>query len=398
VSDDVHAPLGLDPRSSRAPRRRPGKGALALGSVFALSLAALGLISRQGPYSGEPYAVARLEAPSRLSAPPPQAVAAADETTGAIATASQVEAASGVKVVRMSGAGAPDALIIDVPKALGLQLAPAPDKRLIEKSRYGLLPRIGADGARPFDIYARPIFTSGKLLASAPRIALVVGGLGINEAGTESAITTLPAAVTLGFAPYGAAVERQAAEARANGHETLLQAPMESFTYPADNPGPHTLVVAASEAENLDSLHWLMSRFAGYIGVANYLGGKFTADPRALAPILADLSARGLGYFDDGTSPRSVARESAASFSIPTARADAAIDANPSPRAIDEALVRLEALARARGSAIGVATASPIVLERLGVWASGLEAKGIVLTPVSALMARSSGPAAQAKP
>ena len=358
--------------------------------VVAVSLAALGLVYRETPFGGEPYAVAKVEAPPpvRPSAPAPRAVADNLDTTGPIATGSQVEAASGVKVVRTFGASAPNALIIDVPKALGLQLAAAPDKRLIEKSRYGLLPKIGADGARPFDVYARPIFTAGKLPASAPRIALVVGGLGINEAGTQSAITTLPGAVTLGFAPYGATVDRQAAEARANGHETLLQAPMELFNYPADSPGPHTLVVAASEAENLDSLHWLMSHISGYIGVANYLGGKFTSDSRAMSPILSDLAARGLAYFDDGTSPRSVARESAASLSMPSARADAVIDANPSPQAIDDALLRLEALARSRGSAIGVATASPGVVDRLGVWAAGLEARGIVLTPVSAMMAK----------
>jgi polysaccharide deacetylase 2 family uncharacterized protein YibQ len=400
VSDDVHEPLGLDPQVSRGPRRRPGKGALALICVVAGSLAILALVYRETPNGGEPYAVAKLEAatPARLPVPPQQAVADSDDATGAIASGSQVEAASGVKVVRTFGASAPNALIIDVPKALGVQLVPAPDKRLVEKSRYGLLPKLGADGARPFDVYARPIFTSSRLPASAPRIALMVGGLGINESGTESAIATLPGAVTLGFAPYGATVNRQAAEARANGHETLLQAPMESFSYPADNPGPHTLVVAASDAENLDSLHWLMSRFSGFVGVANYLGGKLTADSRAMSPILSDLAARGLGYFDDGTSPRSVARETAASFSIPSARADAVIDGNPSPQAIDDALARLEALARLRGSAIGVATASPIVVERLGVWAAGLEAKGIVLTPVSALMVRSPSPSAQAKP
>ena len=400
MSDDVHEPLGINPRATQEARWRPGRGTVALIALLAGSVAVLSAIYRQTPLGGEPYAVAKLEAapPARPSIPAPQAVSESDQSTTAFASGSQVEAASGVKVVRTLGASAPNALIIDVPKALGVQLAPAPDKRLVEKSRYGMIAKIGPDGARPFDVYARPIFTSGKLPSSAPRVALMVGGLGINEAGTESAITTLPGAVTLGFAPYGAAVERQAADARANGHETLLQAPMELFNYPADNPGSHTLVVAAGEVENLDSLHWMMSRFAGYIGVANYLGGKLTSDSRAMSPILSDLAARGLAYFDDGTSPRSVAPASAASLGMPAARADVVIDVDPSPRAIDDALLKLEVLARSQGSAIGVATASPTVVERLGVWAAGLEAKGIVLAPVSALMARGAGPAAQAKP
>jgi len=47
-----------------------------------------------------------------------------------------------------------------------------------------------------------------------------------------------------------------------------------------------------------------MSRFSGYAGVANFLGGKFTADERALTPVLREIAARGLFYVDDGTSAR----------------------------------------------------------------------------------------------
>ena len=74
----------------------------------------------------------------------------------------------------------------------------------------------------------------------------------------------------------------EAAAAREAGHEILLQSPMEPFTYPADNPGPHTLLTGASDADNLDSLRWQMGRFVGYVGIVNHLGGKFTADARAL--------------------------------------------------------------------------------------------------------------------
>ena len=70
----------------------------------------------------------------------------------------------------------------------------------------------------------------------------MVGGLGLNADGTANAIARLPGAVSLGFAPYGDDLEREAAAAREAGHEILLQAPMESFAYPADNPGPHTLL------------------------------------------------------------------------------------------------------------------------------------------------------------
>ena len=42
--------------------------------------------------------------------------------------------------------------------------------------------------------------------------------------------------------------------------------------YPANNPGPKTLLAGVSAEENLEALHWHMSRFAGYTGITNYMG------------------------------------------------------------------------------------------------------------------------------
>ncbi len=365
------------------------------------------LVETDDHLGGEPYAVASVELHPFV---PPAAPTAAPATqspganTSAAAgpfgasSASQVEMSSGVKVVRGGGAAAPGSLIIAVPEAIGLHLTPAPDKRLVDKSKYGLLPRIGADGARPSEAYARPPLLPARLKAGAPRVALLVGGLGLSESGTQNAIVQLPGAVSLGFAPYGAELERDVAQAREAGHEAFLQAPMEPFDYPADNPGPHTLLNALSETENLDNLHWLMARLTGYVGVTNFLGAKFTADAAALSPVLSEIATRGLLYVDDGSSPRSLARDEATGLNLRAAVADVVIDADQSPQAIEAALIKLEALARANGAAIGIATALPVSLEHIGRWAGSLEARGLALVPLSALAARAPGPAAQANP
>ena len=280
-------------------------------------------------------------------------------------------------------------------QALGVTLAPAPDVRLVEKSKYGLLPLVGVDGARPFDRYARAVGSS--LRTGSPRIALMVGGLGVNAEGTERAIAELPSAVTLGLPAIGA-VEERAAEAREAGHETVLQAPMEGFSDSTSGLWPHMLRTSASDPENLDSLRWMMSRFTGYVAVVNYLGGKFAADRQEISPILTEIAARGLGYLDDGSSPRSAAPDVAATLAMPSARGDVVIDANPAPEAIDAALARLVDVARERGSAIGVASASPSSVERLARWTNGLDSKGVALVPLSALMSAAPGPSAQPKP
>jgi uncharacterized protein len=291
-----------------------------------------------------------------------------------------------VKVVRAGGASAPDAMIIEVPQTRGQGLAPAPDPRLVEKCRYGALPRIGDDGARPADVYARPIEMNLAAKADAPRIVIVVGGLGLSRAMTQDAIASLPADVTFAFAPYGHDLAAGVADARSNGHEVILQVPMEPMDYPQTNPGPHVLLTSASLTDNTEDLHWLMSRFSGYVGIANFLGAKFTADVAHFAPVLQEIGERGLLYLDDGTSPQSVATTLAAQDNVPIAKADLILD--QAPDGIDGALVKLEAIARDKGLAIGMASALPDSLEKIGRFARAAQARGLVLIPLSAAITK----------
>jgi uncharacterized protein len=222
----------------------------------------------------------------------------------------------------------------------------------------------------------------GGVQASA-RVALLVTGLGISQIATAGAIAKLPGAVTLAFAPYGQELEKHTAAARAEGHEIMLQVPMEPFDYPDNDPGPHTLTARGKLQENLDKLHWAMGRFTGYIGVVNFMGAKLTADDAALAPILREIGSRGLVFLDDGSSSRSTVDAVAAAAKLPAARADAVLDGAPQAEAIDKELARLEEMARRRGFAVGTASALPLTVDRIARWARSLEEKGIQLVPVS---------------
>ena len=116
-----------------------------------------------------------------------------------------------------------DVIIHDPSEPPVIQLAAAPREDLVEKSRYRLLPRIGEDGTRPLEAYARPADAPG----GTARIAIVVGGIGIAGDTTDQALSKLPGAVTLAFAPYGSNLPRGLARARAGGHEIHLQKPLE---------------------------------------------------------------------------------------------------------------------------------------------------------------------------
>ncbi len=395
TDSDFDKPLGLDPAPRSSRRGSPPYRLIAFAGLGLLGLGLFGFISLTGdPMGGEPYAIAAIH-DEKPAAPPvaqagaaPQDTAVANPSPKRITNAEDLEQRSGVKVMRF-GASAPDALIITVPPDLGLHLPPAPDPRLVEKTRFGLIPKIGADGSRPAEVYARPLVTAPGLKVGAARIAIVIGGMGLDTTATATAIETLPGAVTLGFAPYGHEVQREVANAREQGHEVVLQLPMEPFDYPRTNPGPHSLSTGSNAAENTEDLHWQMSRFTGYAGVANFLGAKFTADAGALTPILRDIAARGLYYADDGTSAQSLVSTLAPSLDLVATRADVVLDGASKAGTLEAALLQLEAKARDKGIAVGIASGLPSHdIDRIAHFANALEAKGINLVPLSALLSK----------
>jgi polysaccharide deacetylase 2 family uncharacterized protein YibQ len=400
-SDDLNAPLGQDKkkRLGKLPALAPQvlAGVLAL---FGLAVAVWGAFVND-PLGGEPVAVVTTT-PSKPNTP--MAMAGGDRqhvhhdgTAGSAPTA-----AADIKIKKMVPPGSTTVTIIDgssgkshdviIPGKTSSATRKAPvDPKMLELTRHGPIPKIGPDGTRPYARYAekREVPAAKK---DWPRIALIVGGLGISASGTADALAQLPASVSFALAPYGADLKELAEQARAAKHEVLLQVPMEPFNFPDNDPGPQTLMTSLGSEQNIDRLHWLMSRFQGYVGLLSYMGGKFTASERALAPILRETAARGLIYVDDGASTRSVAGQLAGGQNLPFVKADIVIDAVPTPTEIDHALARLELMARERGNAIGLATALPATVARIAAWAKAVEAKGFVLVPITmmALKAKSS--------
>jgi polysaccharide deacetylase 2 family uncharacterized protein YibQ len=255
------------------------------------------------------------------------------------------------------------------------------DPALIENSASGPLPRIADDGRKPMTAYAAPAAVNAKF-----KIAVVVSGLGVSASATKAALANLPAGVTLGFAPYAGDVGEWVSQARGRGHEVLLQIPMEPFDFPDSDPGPHTLRAGQDEAANIQRLTWALSRFTGYAGVTNLLGQRFLSDSSALSPALTYLNRRGLYFFDNGAAAQSVAPDVAAQVGIPALQSNTTIDGIQTALEIDRRLSELETQARASGSAVGSAFLYPVSIARIAAWAKGLQARGFVLVPVSAIV------------
>lgn len=255
------------------------------------------------------------------------------------------------------------------------------DPLLIENSAKGPLPRIADDGRKPMTAYAGTAGAGAKF-----KIAIVVNGLGRSSAATKTALDSLPAEVTLGFVPYAADVQQWVAKARERGHEVLLQVPMEPLDFPESDLGPQTLRSGQEEESNIQRLSWAMSRFTGYAGVSNLLGQRFLTDSEALSPMLSYLNRRGLYFFDNGAASQSVAPVIAGQVGIPLAQSGPALDSVQNEAEIDRRLSELETQARANGTALGSAFLYPVTVARIAAWARGLQSRGFVLVPVSAIV------------
>ncbi|WP_257170034.1 divergent polysaccharide deacetylase family protein [Bradyrhizobium sp. SRS-191] len=394
TADELSAPLGQTEKRRRRRIRLPFTALQALAMLLGLFLvvfAGFAMFS-DNPLGGEPVARIAINEgakPDDKAAKPeakPDAKAehgAAAKPEGERKTVTIIDGSSGARQEVAIGAGGEAA---EPGSAAPASQMPGVDPRLLEKSRYGMIP-VMADGLKPFTAYAAD--ADRAKAARMPAVAIVIGGLGVGAAKTVDAIMKLPPAVTLAFTPYGSDPTKLAERARAQRHEILLQVPMEPYDYPDNDPGPQTLLATLGPDQNIDRLFWHMSRLQGYVGIGNFMGARFVATEAAMQPIVNEAAKRGLALFDDGAAPRSVAASLATGRAMPFAKGDVAIDAVPTSVEIDNALAKLESLAKERGVAVGTASALPVSIDRIGTWIKGLDRKGILLVPLTTAMLKS---------
>jgi polysaccharide deacetylase 2 family uncharacterized protein YibQ len=219
-------------------------------------------------------------------------------------------------------------------------------------------------------------------ITNGPRIALVIAAAGLNENVTRFAIDALPAGVTLAFAPVKAQARALAQDAKHDGHTVLVEIPMEPLNRSRD-PGPLTLRVGNSSAQNLSNLDKALALIPSADGASSYLGARFNADERAAAPVIASLANRGLFFFENEPTSRSVFQGLAARNSVPYARGVLKFDRDRSGSSIRSELDRLERQARQRGYAVGVGTTLRGTVSTVALWAKEAEKRGVRLVPIT---------------
>lgn len=258
--------------------------------------------------------------------------------------------------------------------AIALSAAPISD--LQRRTPGGLMvPTVASDGRKPWQVYARP-FTGDR---NAPKIAVVLSGLGLMASSTDAAIEAMPPDVTLAFDAAAPQLADRLAAARRTGHETLIEIGVQSRAFPAADPGPEGLLTGLTPDENRSRLERALSHGGGYVGVLALGGEDFAGSAANAVALTSSLRRMGLALV------ATAAFESEAA-PPPKAHADVTIDAATFRERISAKLREAEAVAKARGGAVVVAEATPLALAQIAPWIGGLKGRGFEIAPVSALV------------
>lgn len=215
---------------------------------------------------------------------------------------------------------------------------------------------------------------------NATKVAFIVGGLGLSQSATDAAINKLPAAVTLAFSPYARDLKKWMEKAKEKGHEVLIEVPMESKQFPAEDPGPLGLLTSGEAKENAERLETILKESTNAIRVLDVMGSKFRESNEHIMPVFAKLKQANLFYVQGTPGVR------VGEAGVPTALADVVLDERPFRAAIDARLDYAERLAKYQGSAVVSLGAKPVSFERLVLWTEQALKKGIVLAPISQVL------------
>ena len=221
------------------------------------------------------------------------------------------------------------------------------------------------DGSLPaWRRFGRPSAVSRQ----APRVALLITGLGRDRVDTVRAITGTPAETSLSFAADAPDLSAWIMAARAYGHEALLDLPLDQTA------GADGLAIERTPQENLSRLDALLVRAPLAAGIAVSGGEAFLADAAALQPVLKHAQDLGLAVVGlPVTAPLTIA-------------ADETIVGDATQTVIGRAVGSVMGLAQRRGAALGVVD-STSAATLFPAWRRALVGRDeISLVPVTALV------------
>ena len=242
----------------------------------------------------------------------------------------------------------------------------------------------GCDGAKSPDSSHNSTNRSAHRHATHPRLAIIIDDVASDDAAVDS-IFALHYPLTLSVLPNHPHSTEIAEEAHRRGYQVMLHLPMESQTNEAPevqelHSGMPTPEVSRILGEMLQSVPYAA-------GVNNHQGSLATSDPRLMEELMPLLRARKLFFIDSRTTTATVAYDTAERDGVRSGfRNVPFLDDVQQESAIRHQLEGAIRGAREKGEAIVIGHPHPETLRVLGEVLPHVQAQGVELVHVSALV------------
>ncbi|MHC8316670.1 divergent polysaccharide deacetylase family protein [Pseudomonas sp. LB3P31] len=201
-------------------------------------------------------------------------------------------------------------------------------------------------------------------------ISLIIDDLGQNLP-RDRRVLALPGPVTAAIMPDTPHATEFAREAHRAGKIVILHMPMD----PATGPFAWQPELPIEELEKRLNAAFKMVPYAA--GINNHMGSRMTAQPAAMAWLMADLQRRHKFFVDSRTSAQTVAAQQAQKTSLASVSRDVFLDDERTEEAIFAQLQTAISLARKQGSAVMIGHPYPQTLAVLERELPKLKAHGI---------------------
>ena len=211
-------------------------------------------------------------------------------------------------------------------------------------------------------------------------MSIIIDDLG-QSSERDSRTLALPGPVTMAIMPDTPHATDFARQAHKAGKTVILHMPMDPATGPyAWHPG----TPLPELARRLDAA---LAQVPGAVGINNHMGSRMTAEPEAMAMLMADLQRRHLFFVDSRTSAATVAAFQAQALGLAQVSRDVFLDNVRTPEAIGSELQLGVELARKQGSAVLIGHPYPQTLEVLERELPRLKRQGIELIGLEQMIA-----------
>ena len=221
--------------------------------------------------------------------------------------------------------------------------------------------------------------------ARLPWIAIIIDDLGYQQDDRQAVL--LPGPVACSFLPHTPYAVELANMAAQLDKEVMLHQPMESTT--GNNLGSGALTLAMDETSFRNTLNSNLASLPHVSGVNNHMGSLLTSHNQPMNWLMTELRRHeSLFFIDSRTTRQTVALNIATDYQLPSSLRDVFLDNQPEPSQVLAQFELLIKKARQQGSAIAIGHPYPTTLAMLETQLPSLEARGITLKPVEAIIKR----------